>query len=448
MDRVKQRQMVFDNSNSWQLLIKMSVPSVVTTMVMMVYNLADVFFIGQTGDSLQVAAVSLCTPFFSLMSGLGMLFGHGGCIRCATLLGEKRYEDVRSVSALCFWAPVFAGGLMTVVMALCKPWALSVLGASSQTAGYAGGYLGIMIAGLPITMFCQAVSSLLRSDGMVRQPMYGNIMGSLINILLDPIFILVLGWGVRGAAIATVIANAANAFYLIMLVRRKRDVFSMDPREIRFTWDLTAGTLALGVPMMLSTLMSSFSGVINNHFLSGYGDLYLAANGVSSKLRMIVTMLVMGVCIGIQPAISYYHGAKERAKLKNLLCSTAVTTTVIGVILSILFYVFRDKVIALFIEDDEVIRYGRQMILGCMISGPVQGIYQLCTSYLQGTGSVALSSVLAVSRQALHIPILIVANAVFGFMGLVFSPSVSTYLCVCIGLGLCAWRSCQLEYGR
>ena len=431
---------VFDNTPPLRLLVKLSVPSVLTTMIMLLYNLADTYFVGQTGDRLQVAAVALCGPVFSLISGLGMLFGNGGSIRCSILLGEGKTDRVRSVFAFCCWGTLITGVVLAAGMLIAQHPLLTLLGASADTYLYAQGYLIIMISGVPLMMFAQAISSVLRADGQVKGPMYGNILSSVTNIVLDPLFILVLNWGVKGAAFATVLANGVNCIYLMFLIRKRPDYFSMNIRNIRWVWEDTGGALLLGVPMMVSTLLTSFSGVLTNGFLAGYGDLFLAANGVSSKLRMVITMLIMGVCMGIQPGISYYFGAKQRKKLDALLGVTGTVSVIIGSVLAVVFFVFRDALVATFIDDPEVIIYGGQMVLGCVVSGPVQGIYQLSTNYLQGTGSVTSATTLAVLRQALHIPIMIAANHLFGFLGLVYSASVATFLCAFIGLAMCAHK--------
>lgn len=430
-------QEVFETDRTWRLLLQLSIPSVLTTLIMLLYNLADVFFIGQLQDRTQVAAVSLCSPIFSLVSSLGMLFGNGGCIRCATLLGKKDHDSVRSVSSFCFWGGLVTGVLLSFCMTLFLPQILTLLGASEQTGTPARGYLSVMVSGIPLMLFCQSISALLRSDGEVRMPMYGNMIGSVSNILLDPLLILVMGRGVRGAAEATIIANALNALWLIMLLYRKCGLFSVSLKDLKLRWDVTGGVLLLGLPMMLNTLLTSFSSVLNNRFLTGYGDLFLAANGVSSKLRMILSMLIMGICLGIQPAISYYHGAKDRARMKNILRVTLLCTTAIGIALSIGFYVFRDGLISLFINDPEVIQYGSIMVIGSMIAGPLHGILQLSISYLQGTGSVTMATGFSLFRQLVHILLLAMMNAAFGFMGLVFSSSATTFVCAVAGVALC-----------
>ncbi|MBR3178691.1 MAG: MATE family efflux transporter [Clostridia bacterium] len=431
-------QEVFETDRTWRLLLQLSIPSVLTTLIMLLYNLADVFFIGQLQDRTQVAAVSLCSPIFSLVSSLGMLFGNGGCIRCASLLGKKDHDSVRSVSSFCFWGGLVTGVLLSFCMTLFLSRTLTLLGASEQTGTPARGYLSVMVSGIPLMLFCQSISALLRSDGEVRMPMYGNMIGSVSNILLDPLLILVMGRGVRGAAEATIIANALNALWLIMLLYRKRGLFSVSLKDLKLRWDVTGGVLLLGLPMMINTLLTSFSGVLNNRFLTGYGDLFLAANGVSSKLRMILSMLIMGICLGIQPAISYYHGAKDRARMKNILRVTLLCTTAIGIALSIGFYVFRDGLISLFINDPEVIKYGSIMVIGSMIAGPLHGILQLSISYLQGTGSVTMATGFSLFRQLIHILLLALMNAAFGFMGLVFSSSATTFVCAATGVVLCA----------
>ena len=200
---------VFETDRPWRLMLQLAVPSVLTTLIMLLYNLADVFFVGQTGDRMQVAAVSLCSPIFTLVSAVGMLFGNGGSIRCSTLLGEKKPELVRAVSSFCFWGAMAAGLLLSSGMFLFFPKVLQILGASENTLLPARSYLSVMILGIPLMLFCQCMSALLRSDGEVRAPLIGNMLGSISNILLDPLLILVLGRGVRGAAEATIIASVS-----------------------------------------------------------------------------------------------------------------------------------------------------------------------------------------------------------------------------------------------
>lgn len=439
MERKSQQNintLIFDNTSSWGLLWKMSIPSVVTTLIMLIYNMADVFFVGQMDDSMQVAAVSLCAPVFSMLSALGMLFGIGGSIRCATLYGEGKREQIRSISAFCFWGAILTGILISCGILLAKIPFLKLLGASEQTLEYADGYLSIMVSGAPLMMFCQSFSSLLRADGQVKDSMYGSIIGSLTNIVLDPIFILAFGWGVRGAAIATVLANVVNGVYLLLIIKNRPD-FSINPKHICFQWSKTGAVLLLGFPMVISTLLNGFSGVMSNNILAGYGDVFLAANGVTSKLRLIVSMVVMGICMGIQPAISYYYGARDHKKMSNLIKSTAMTTIIIGSCISILCILMKDSVIAVFIDDKSVIQYGRQMVVGGMVSGPIQGIFQLCTSFLQGTGNVLLATGMAICRQVVFIPILILSNMLFGFDGLVFASSIATFVCTIIGVSAC-----------
>ncbi len=441
MNRSKVRDTsIFETDRPYLLLWKLSVPSVLTTLIMMLYNLADVFFIGQLNDPLQVAAVSLCSPVFSFLSAVGMLFGNGGCIRCATLLGEKRRDAVRAVSSFCFWSVLLTGILISVLMTVFLPQALLLLGASDSTYEPAGGYLSVMALGIPLMLFCQALSALLRADGDVKPPMYGNMIGSVSNILLDPLFILFLKRGVRGAAEATVIANALNAAWLVILLIRKRSLFSVRPKEIRFRWDVTGGALLLGLPMMVNTLLTSFSGVLNNRFLTGYGDLFLAANGVSSKLRMILSLLIMGICMGIQPAISFYHGARDHGRMKRILTAALLVTTALGTVLAAGFALFRNQMVAVFIRDPEVVQYGSVMVAASMLAGPVHGLLQLCISYLQGTGRVTVATLFSLFRQFVHIALLAAMNTAFGFMGLVFSAPATTYVCALFGVALCLWQ--------
>lgn len=439
------RQLIYEKESPLRLLIQLSVPSVVSSLIMTVYNMADVYFIGQLQDPLQVAAVSLCGPLFTLLSGIGVLFGNGGCLRAATLLGQGKRQEVRAVTAFCCWGGLSVALLGMAGILLFQNSVLNVLGASEQTAPFARAYMRLMAVGFGPMLFCQAMGSVLRADGEVKLPMYGHVLGSVMNIVLDPIFILWFGWGVQGAAAATVLANLMNGAYLLWIFYRKRQVFSLSPRAVQLRWDTTGGALMLGFPMMLNTLLTGFSGVLTNRFLRSYGDIYLAANGVSSKLRMVVSMLIIGISMGIQPAIAYYHGANRQDRLKNLLRVTALVTTSLGLALSLLIFLFRDQMIAFFIQDEAVVTYGRIMILGSMVGGPLQGATQLSAAYLQGTGSVTTASIYALLRQVLHVALLVGMHALLGFWGVAFSGSATTLCCAVLGIGLCWWWKGQLD---
>ncbi len=439
------RQLIYEKESPLRLLVKLSVPSVVSSLIMTVYNMADVYFIGQIQDPLQVAAVSLCGPLFTLLSGIGVLFGNGGCLRAATLLGQGKRQEVRAVCAFCCW-----GGLLVALLGMAgilvfQDGVLNLLGASEQTAPFARAYMRIMAVGFGPMLFCQAMGSVLRADGEVKLPMYGHVLGSVMNIVLDPIFILWFRWGVQGAAAATVLANLMNGAYLLWIFYRKRQVFSLSPRAVQLRWDTTGGALMLGFPMMLNTLLTGFSGVLTNRFLRSYGDIYLAANGVSSKLRMVVSMLIIGICMGIQPAIAYYHGANQRERLRKLIRVTALITTSIGMGLSVFIFLFRDQMIAFFIRDEAVVTYGRIMILGSMVGGPLQGATQLSAAYLQGTGGVTTASVYSLLRQVLHVVLLVSMYSLLGFWGVAFSGSATTFCCAVLGIGLCRWWNGQLD---
>lgn len=439
------KQLIYESESPLRLLVKLSVPSVVSSLIMTVYNMADVYFIGQLQDPLQVAAVSLCGPLFTLLSGIGVLFGNGGCLQAATLLGQGKRQEVRAVTAFCCWGGLTVALLGMGGILLFQDEVLGLLGASAQTAPFARAYMRLMALGFGPMLFCQAMGSLLRADGEVKLPMYGHVLGSVMNIVLDPLFILWFGWGVRGAAAATVLANLMNGAFLMWVFYRKRQVFSLSPKALQLRWDTTGGALLLGFPMMLNTLLNGFSGVLTNRFLRSYGDIYLAANGVSSKLRMVVSMLIIGISMGIQPAIAYYHGANRQDRLKNLLRVTALVTTSLGLGLSILIFLFRDQMIAFFIQDEAVVTYGRIMILGSMVGGPLQGATQLSAAYLQGTGSVTTASIYALLRQVLHVALLVGMHALLGFWGVAFSGSATTLCCAVLGIGLCWWWKGQLD---
>lgn len=199
----------------------MAVPTMISMLVVVIYNMADTFFIGQTGDPLQVAAVSLATPIFMIYMALGNLFGIGGSSAISRALGEKRMDRARNLSSFCCYGSIGLGIIVAALFIAGMDLILKLIGASANTIEYARQYLTYISFGGPFIIFATAFGNILRGEGAARESMIGNLIGTVVNIVLDPVMILGLGWGVTGAAIATVIGNiAASAFYLVYFLRK------------------------------------------------------------------------------------------------------------------------------------------------------------------------------------------------------------------------------------
>ena len=315
-------------------------------LVVVIYNMADTFFIGQTGDAMQVAAVSLATPVFMVFMALGNLFGIGGSSAISRALGEKNEQRARHISAFCCYGSLGVGILMTLIFILFMDGILKMIGASPATIDYARQYLTFVAIGAPFVMFGTAYGNIVRGEGAAKESMIGNLIGTITNIILDPIMILWLGWGVSGAAVATVLGNvAACIFYLYYLLHKKETVLSIKPSDFQWKNRIASGVFSIGIPASLNNILMSCANILLNKVLISYGDTPVAAMGIAMKANMIVILLQIGLCAGIQPLIGYNYGARNVKRLKKIFFFTGLCAVIMGTVLTLLMVIARKPII-------------------------------------------------------------------------------------------------------
>lgn len=300
-------------------VIKNALPAMATMLMVLIYNLADTFFIGQTGDALQVAAVSLATPVFLLFTGLGTVFGIGGTSVISRAMGKGRPDYARKVSAFCMWSCVLVGVAVSLLFWLFMDPLLSLVGASPETWDHARSYLSIVILCGPFVLIGNCFSNILRAEGQVTNAMMGMLMGNLLNIVLDPIMILGFGWNIAGAAIATVIGNILGAAYYILYFLRGKSTLSISIKDFSVKDRIGSGVIAIGVPAALGSILMSVSQIIANSEIARYGDMAVAGMGVSSKISMIIGVVCVGLGQGVQPLLGYCVGAGTWPRYKSIL---------------------------------------------------------------------------------------------------------------------------------
>ena len=297
----------------------MAVPTMISMLVVVIYNMADTFFIGQTQDPLQVAAVSLATPVFMIFMALGNLFGIGGSSAISRALGEKHKERAWHISSFCCYGALGLGVIVAIFSVLGMEGILRLIGASENTIGFARKYLLIISIGAPTILFSTAFANILRGEGAARESMVGNLLGTIVNIVLDPVMILMLGWGVTGAALATIIGNIAACLFYLQYFLRKKSTLTISLKYFKIGGGIARGVVAIGIPASLNNILMSFANIVLNQALVGYGDTPVAAMGVAMKSNMLVVLLQIGLCVGIQPLIGYNYGAGNKKRLMQVI---------------------------------------------------------------------------------------------------------------------------------
>ena len=438
---------LFEKAPVPKAVATMAVPTMISMLVVVIYNMADTFFIGQTKDPLQVAAVSLATPVFMIFMALGHLFGIGGSSAISRALGERRKDRAWHISSFCCYGLLGLGVMVAVISVLGMEQILHLIGASENTIGFARQYLTIISIGAPTIMFSTAFANILRGEGASRESMIGNLLGTIVNIILDPVMILGLGWGVSGAALATIIGNIAACFFYISYYVRGKSMLSIRVKDFRMGDGIAASVAAIGIPASLNNILMSFANIILNQALVGYGDTPVAAMGVALKSNMLVVLLQIGLCVGIQPLIGYNYGSGNKKRLMQVFQFTGVVSVIMGMLLTLFMIIARKTMIQVFINDAEVVSYGIRMVVALQLSAPFIGILFLCINTIQGMGKALPSLVLTVCRQGLiFIPLIFILNAMLGLDGVIYAQPAADYLSILVGIMICVHLFRSMEH--
>lgn len=426
---------IFEKGSVWKAIAKMCIPVILVMLVTTAYNMADMLFVGRTGDADQVAAISLASPLFMLLMTCGTLIGGGGCAVISRALGAKDLPLVKSCSSACAVLTVISGLLVSAAVLLAPDFFVGLFGADNATWQFTKDYVLIMAMGAPVVIFSNAFANLLRADGDTVTASIVSIFGSVLNITLDPLFISGFHMGVRGAAIATVLSNLFTAGFVLYRTCRKTSVLSLNPflsfRFPRAFWLV----FSLGVPSAVSNLLGGFVGILRNRISIQYGADVVAAMGVGGKPGMLVAMIVMGLALGVQPMLAYNYGAGNSARIKETLKKTALLIVLTGAVLTALCYVFRRPIVGLFLQDPALMDLSCHVTCIGLIAMPVIGLNYLAVSYLQATGFAGRATLLSVARQGLvYVPALLLLHALFRMEGIFWAGAAADMLAVALSV--------------
>ena len=419
----------------------MAIPSVISSLVTVVYNMADTFFVGQTGDPLQVAAVSLTNPIFILFMAFANMFGMGGSAVASMALGEQNQKRMKQVSTFITYASLAVGILFALVLVGFMQPILSIFGANEETYALARGYVFHISYGAPFIIWSAAASFVVRSEGASKEAMIGSMIGTIANIVLDPVLISGFHLGAAGAAVATTLGNILASLYYLWYFVKKSNNFSIGIRNFTCRYGIFSGICSCGLPTAIFSTLMSVSTIVLNQILVAYGNAPVAAIGIVFKANMFITFLQMGLANGVQPLLGYNFGSGDKKRFQDIAAYTKKCCIVIGILATLLFFVFRRQIIGLFIQDEEVIMYGVRMLIAYMLSGPVIGILFMNMSCMQSVGKAFWATILSVLRQGvLLIPLLFLLNALGGLTGVIYGQALTDYIAVI--LSVLMWRKC------
>ena len=428
---------IFERAPIGQAVMKNTLPAMAAMLMVLIYNLADTFFIGQTDNAFMIAAVSLVTPVFMLFMALGTVFGIGGTSVISRAMGEGRRGYAKKVCAFCMWGCVAVGIVMVLFIFTFMNPILSLLGASENTIGYAKEYLSIVTVAGPFVLISNCYANIIRTEGKAGMAILGQLGGNLLNVVLDPILILGLGWNVAGAALATAVSNLVSAVYYIGYFKYGKSMLSISPKDASLKEGILKGVLAIGIPAALGDVLMSVSGIVLNGQMTKYGDMALAGIGVAMKVTMITGVICIGFGQGIQPLLGYCVGAKNRKRYRESLRFSVLFGLGLSTVMTVLCYVFDSQIVGAFLTETEALQYGVTFSRILLTTSFLFGLFYVLSNALQAMGAATAAFIINLSRQGLiYIPAIFILQRVIGMDGLLWAQPVADVLSVLLVLVL------------
>ena len=420
---------VFDTNRLVPTYFRQALPVVLGSVVTVIYNLVDTFFIARTDNAALVAGVSICGPVFIILMAFGNIYGQGASSLVSRLLGKNDHESVGRISAFAFYVAILTGLALAVPMLVFRQPVLRLLGSSADTLPYARQYYTILSLGAPVVILNFIHSNLLRCEGMSTQSMLGTIIGAVVNIILDPIFISALGWGAAGAAAATVLGYMCSAAFFLIIVRRRSRYLSVNPRRWRISGSDFLQILSIGVTVAVSNLASSVCTIFMNQFLLAYGDEKIAALGIVSKINMFAMMVLVGFSFGGMPLFGYLYGAGEREKMKKLMRFCLGFLSSLALVITAGLFLAAPSLVRVFMDTGSIVADGTAMLRWQVAGSVFAGAVMLITCVFQASGKAAPAMALSLSRQGvLFLIVLAAAVRIAGYQGFLASQAAADLL--------------------
>ena len=411
--------------------MKLAIPTVLSSLVMVLYNLADTYFVGMLNNSVQNAAVTLAAPVLLAFNAVNNLFGVGSSSMMSRALGRKEYETVRQSSAFGFYCALFSGILMSLVCTVfCQPL-LGILGADANTMMATEGYLKWTVTFGAVPAILNVVMAyMVRSEGAALHASIGTMSGCLLNIIIDPVFIMPWGFnmGAAGAGLATFLSNCVACIYFFFLLYKKRGntYISINPREFGFRKLIVLGVCGVGMPASIQNLLNVTGMTILNNFTSFYGADAVAAMGITQKINMVPMQIALGFSQGIMPLVSYTYASGNHKRMKEAGFFTMKTLLPLLVLVSLFYYAGAGGLTRVFMDNEAIVAYGTRFLRGFCLGLPFLCMDFITVGVFQAVGMGRSALVFAILRKIrLEIPALYVLNYMFPLYGLSYAQFIA-----------------------
>ena len=431
------REEVFREYPVPKALRVMVVPAVISQLIVLIYNMADTFYVGQTDNPYMIAATSLILPVFNISLCLSGLAGVGGGALISRLLGQGREDEARKASVFSLYLALLIAGIFAVGMGVFMGPVLKLLGAGENTYEYARQYAlcVIVLGGIP-TVLSNALANLVRSVGRSKEAGAGIVLGGLLNIALDPLFMFVIlpkGQEVLGAGIATALSNCIACLFFLSVVFRmgKGSVLTFNPRAGLASKESIAAVFAVGVPSAVATFLFDLDYVIIDKLMVSYEDLALAAVGIVLKVERFPLNVGVGICQGMLPLVAYSYGAGNHRRMNDTISLARRLGLVIAAVSIVLYEIFAGQLVRIFLSDAQAAGMAAAFLRVRVLATPLMFLSFFTVYLFQAFGKGKISLFLGVVRWlGFNIPMLFILNSIFGMYGIVWSQVTADTLTV------------------
>ena len=404
MSELKSSALALGTERIRKLLVQYAVPAIVAMTAASLYNMVDSIFIGHGVGPLAISGLALTFPLMNLAAAFGSLVGVGAATLVSMRLGQRDYDTARNVLGNVVLLNLLIGvGFGAGALLLLDP-ILYFFGASADTIGYARQYMSVILAGNVVTHMYLGLNAVLRASGHPRKSMYATINTVVINTLLDPLFIYGFGWGIRGAAVATVLAQLVSLAWQFRALSDRRELLHFRRGIYRLRGKIVRDIMAIGMSPFLMTLAACFIVILINKGLKAYGgDLMIGAYGIVNRLGFFFVMIVMGLNQGMQPIAGYNFGARQYDRVLRVLRLTLIGATCVTSAGFLIGEFAPGLAVGLFTTDGELIRLATEGMRIAFVCYPIIGFQMVTTNFFQSIGMAPRAIFLSMTRQLLFL---------------------------------------------
>lgn len=425
-----------------KLLMQYAVPAIIAMTASSLYNMVDSIFIGHGVGTMAISGLALTFPLMNLAAAFGSLVGVGASTLISVKLGQRDYDTAQRVLGNVFVLNMVLGVAFTIIVMLFLDPILYFFGGSDQTVGYARDYMQIILLGNAVTHLYLGLNAVLRSSGHPQKAMYATIATVVINTILDPVFIYGFGWGIRGAAVATIVAQVISLAWQFKLFSNKDELLHFHRGIFRLKRKIVFDSLAIGMSPFLMNLAACFIVILINQGLKEYGgDLAIGAFGIVNRLVFIVVMIVMGLNQGMQPIAGYNFGAKRYDRVNRVLKLTIIYATGVTTFGFFVGMLMPDLVVGIFTSDRELVDISARGLRIVVMFFPIIGFQMVTANFFQSIGMAGKAIFLSLTRQMMILlPCLLILPRFYGTAGVWYSMPVSDLIASLIAAAMLIWQ--------